>query len=121
MRRQSVPAVVVALATIGAVFFILPLLGLLLRAPWSEAARSLAEPETLDALRLSLVASLSATGIALVLGVPSATVLASQPHAAVQGKTTGDGSGHGNQGGNGQGNSPADLFSPWFGSSAGPA
>lgn len=76
MRRQSVPAVVVALATIGAAFFILPLLGLLLKAPWSEAARSLTEPETLDALRLSLVASLTATGIALVLGVPMAWIYA---------------------------------------------
>src|ERR671934_1454114 len=76
MRRQSVPAVVVALATIGAAFFMLPLLGVLLRAPWSEAARALTEPETLDALRLSLIASLSATGIALLLGVPMAWIYA---------------------------------------------
>jgi molybdate transport system permease protein len=64
------------LATLGAAFFILPLLGLLLRAPWKDAARSLTEPETLQALRLSLVASLSATGIALVLGVPLAWIYA---------------------------------------------
>src|SRR5919201_1811888 len=76
MRRQSVPAVVVALATIGAAFFMLPLLGVLLRAPWSEAAKALTEPETLDALRLSLIASLSATGIALLLGVPMAWIYA---------------------------------------------
>src|SRR6266851_3636218 len=49
-------------------------LGLLLRAPWGDAARSLTEPETLQALKLSLVASLSATGIALVLGVPMAWI-----------------------------------------------
>src|ERR1700737_4670865 len=65
-----------ALATVGVVFFILPLLGLLVRAPWRDAARSLAQPETLQALKLSLVASLSATGIALVLGVPMAWVYA---------------------------------------------
>jgi molybdate transport system permease protein len=65
-----------ALATLGAAFFILPLLGLLLRAPWKDAARSLTEPETLQALKLSLVASLSATGIALVLGVPMAWIYA---------------------------------------------
>lgn len=76
MRRQSVPPVAVALAAIGAAFFILPLLGLLVRAPWSEAARSLMAPETLDALRLSVVASLSATLIALVLGVPMAWIYA---------------------------------------------
>jgi molybdate transport system permease protein len=57
-------------------FFILPLLGLLLRAPWKDAARSLTQPETLEALRLSLIASLSATGIALVLGVPMAWIYA---------------------------------------------
>jgi molybdate transport system permease protein len=55
-------------------FFILPLLGLLLRAPWGDALRSLSAPETLEALKLSLVASLSATGIALVLGVPMAWI-----------------------------------------------
>jgi molybdate transport system permease protein len=76
VRRQSVPLAVVVLATLGAAFFILPLLGLLLRAPWKDAARSLTEPETLQALRLSLVASLSATGIALLLGVPLAWIYA---------------------------------------------
>lgn len=65
-----------ALAILGVAFFILPLLGLLLRAPWRDAARSLMEPETLQALRLSVVASLSATGIALVLGVPMAWIYA---------------------------------------------
>ena len=76
MRRQSVPVAVMALATLGVAFFILPLLGLLLRAPWRDAARSLTEPDTLQALKLSLVASLSATGIALVLGVPMAWIYA---------------------------------------------
>jgi molybdate transport system permease protein len=65
-----------ALATLGVAFFILPLLGLLLRAPWRDAARSLTEPDTLQALKLSLVASFSATGIALVLGVPMAWIYA---------------------------------------------
>lgn len=76
MKRQSVPVAVIALATVGVAFFILPLLGLLLRAPWRDAVRSLTEPETLQALRLSLAASLSATGIALLLGVPMAWIYA---------------------------------------------
>ncbi|HXN58736.1 MAG TPA: ABC transporter permease [Candidatus Angelobacter sp.] len=76
MRRPSVPIVVIALATVGAAFFVLPLLGLVLRAPWRDAARTLTEPDTLEALKLSLVASLSATGIALVLGVPLAWIYA---------------------------------------------
>jgi molybdate transport system permease protein len=76
MRRQPVPIAVAALSLLGFAFFILPLLGLLLRAPWTDAAGLLALPETLDALRLSLVASLSATAIALVLGVPMAWIYA---------------------------------------------
>jgi len=50
----------------------LPLLGLVARAPWAGGLRELAAPESLDALRLSLVCSLSATAIALLLGVPLA-------------------------------------------------
>ncbi|HXN04832.1 MAG TPA: ABC transporter permease [Candidatus Acidoferrum sp.] len=76
MRRQSVPIVVIALATVGVAFFVLPLLGLVLRAPWRDAFKTLAEPDTLEALKLSLIASLSATGIALVLGVPMAWIYA---------------------------------------------
>ena len=33
MRRERVPIVVIVLATIGAAFFILPLLGLIVRSP----------------------------------------------------------------------------------------
>jgi molybdate transport system permease protein len=76
MRRQRVPIVVMALATLGVAFFVLPLLGLVLRAPWRDALKILAEPDTLEALKLSLLASLSATGIALVLGVPMAWIYA---------------------------------------------
>ena len=75
-RRERVPIVVVALAAVGAAFFILPLIGLLVRAPWGDAVRSLTAPETLDALKLSMVASLSATGVAVVLGVPLAWIFA---------------------------------------------
>src|SRR5438067_1743540 len=76
MRRPSVPVAVMALAAIGMAFFVLPLVGLVLRAPWGDAVRSLSAPETLEALKLSLIASLSATGIALVLGVPMAWLYA---------------------------------------------
>lgn len=76
MRRERVPIVVAVLAAIGAAFFILPLLGLIIRSPWGDAVKSLTEPETLEALKLSLIASLSATAIGLVLGVPLAWVFA---------------------------------------------
>jgi molybdate transport system permease protein len=76
VRRERVPIVVAVLATIGAAFFILPLIGLVVRSPWAEAVRSLTAPETIEALKLSLIASLSATLIALVLGVPLAWIFA---------------------------------------------
>ncbi len=60
----------------GAAFFVLPLIGLILRTPWGDAVRSLTSADTLEALRLSLVASLSATAVAVVLGVPLAWLYA---------------------------------------------
>jgi molybdate transport system permease protein len=62
----------VGAGALGAALFALPLLGLVVRAPWSEALAELAAPESISALRLSLVCSLSATAIALLLGVPLA-------------------------------------------------
>ena len=64
------------LAAVGAAFFILPLLGLLLRTPWGSAWLKLTSPTALQALRLSLIASLSATALAIALGVPLAWVYA---------------------------------------------
>ena len=70
------PAVPVIMATIAVLLFALPLLGLLWRAPWSSAWDVLNTEPARDALRLSLTTSLSATGIAIVLGVPLAWVQA---------------------------------------------
>ncbi len=57
------------------VFFALPFLGLLWRVPWGDAWGLLTQRSSLDALRLSLVCSLSATAISVVLGVPLAWIL----------------------------------------------
>ena len=76
MRRERAPLWIGILAAIGAAFFIVPLLGLVVRTPWGDALRSLTSPDTLEALKLSLIASLSATALALVLGVPLAWVYA---------------------------------------------
>jgi molybdate transport system permease protein len=76
VRRERVPVVVVALAAIGAAFFVVPLVGLVVRSPWRDALTALTAPETVQALELSLVASLSATAVALVLGVPLAWIYA---------------------------------------------
>lgn len=76
-RRRSplVPlgavAVVIALG-----FFVLPLIGLIQRAPWSHAIDELRAPEVGSALRLSLVCSLAATGLSIVFGLPLAWLLA---------------------------------------------
>jgi len=64
------------LAGLAVAFFALPFLGLLWRVPWGEVWGLLSEPSSLDALRLSLVCSLSPTAISIVLGVPLAWVLA---------------------------------------------
>ncbi|WP_214103607.1 ABC transporter permease [Acrocarpospora catenulata] len=79
-ERASVPGrlpwVLVLPAVLGLVFLVLPLAGLLIRAPWSTLGRRLTEPQVLEALRLSLVTATLATAICLVLGVPLAWCLA---------------------------------------------
>jgi molybdate transport system permease protein len=61
---------------VGVALLVLPLVGLLVRAPWSDLRAIVVRDEVLDALRLSLVCATSATIISLVLGVPLAWVLA---------------------------------------------
>jgi molybdate transport system permease protein len=63
-------------AVLGVAFLVLPLVGLLVRAPWSSIGPALAEPEIGQALRLSLVSATLATLVSIVLGVPIAWVLA---------------------------------------------
>ena len=75
MNRARVPAPLVALAGLGLLFFLLPMAGLIVRAPWDQAVAGIKAPETATALGLSLFCSLAATGIALVLGIPLALVL----------------------------------------------
>ncbi len=75
-RRQRAPWALGAPAALGALLLVVPLIGLLLRAPWSGLPRILATPEVVDALRLSLVSATLATAVSLVLGVPLAWVLA---------------------------------------------
>ncbi|WP_459801787.1 ABC transporter permease [Herbidospora sp. RD11066] len=57
-------------------FLVLPLAGLLIRAPWSTLPQRLSEPQVLEALRLSLVTASIATFVCLVFGVPLAWLLA---------------------------------------------
>jgi molybdate transport system permease protein len=65
-----------ALAGLGLLLFLLPLAGLIVRAPWSQVGPALVAPATVTALVLSLFCSVAATAAALVLGIPLALVLA---------------------------------------------
>jgi molybdate transport system permease protein len=67
---------VVLLAAIGTAFFTLPLAGLLANVPWRGLGGQLAQQDVREALLLSLICPLGATGISLLLGVPLAWVLA---------------------------------------------
>ena len=64
------------LAALALAVVVIPLIGLLSRAPWRDLPALLTDDVVTDALRLSLIASLSATGISAVVGVPLAWVLA---------------------------------------------
>jgi molybdate transport system permease protein len=53
-----------------------PFAALLQRTPWSDLGELVARPVVTDALRLSLETAFAATGLALVLGIPLAWLLA---------------------------------------------
>jgi molybdate transport system permease protein len=76
-RRAPWVLLVPALLAFG--FLVLPVAGLLIRAPWSTLGTRLGQPAILDALRLSVVCATLATAFCLVLGVPLAWVLARVP------------------------------------------
>ena len=75
-RVQRIPAVLLGLGVLGLAVFVLPLIGLLARTPWRELPSLLGAGVVTDAIGLSLVASLGATAVSAVLGVPLAWLLA---------------------------------------------
>ena len=75
LERAGGAAVKLAVG-VAVAFFLLPLVGLLSRTPWGELGTELVSAPVRNALRLSLVCSLSATAISLVFGVPLAWALA---------------------------------------------
>ena len=76
IRHRPPPRTLLVPAVLGVLLFVLPLVALLQRTPWSSLFDELGTSSAITALRLSLVCSISATVIALVLGVPLAWVLA---------------------------------------------
>jgi molybdate transport system permease protein len=74
--RSGIPAPLLIPALVGLAFLVLPLIGLLVRAPWPNFVNDLAGSQVLSALFLSLETASVATAISLVLGVPLAWLLA---------------------------------------------
>lgn len=64
------------LALIAGTFLLLPLVGIIVRAPWGDLGRTLSEPVVQQALGVSLIASTGALLLCLLVGVPLAWVLA---------------------------------------------
>ncbi len=80
--RRRAPAAALLPAGLAVAFLALPIVSIVQRAPWSDLPGLLAtagEDGPLTALRLSLVTSLSATVITVLLGLPLAWVLARYP------------------------------------------
>jgi molybdate transport system permease protein len=76
VRQQRTPWLIVLLAAIAVAYVALPFVALLQRAPWTDLGELVRRPVVTDALRLSITTALAATGIALVLGIPLAWILA---------------------------------------------
>jgi len=76
VSRARIPLPLLPLAAAGLLLFVLPLAGVIARAPWNQVGAELAAPQTAIALGLSLFCSVTATVVALVLGIPLALVLA---------------------------------------------
>ncbi|MFG3044827.1 molybdate ABC transporter permease subunit [Streptomyces sp. NPDC048241] len=74
--RRGVPVPLLVPGLLAMAFLLVPLLALLVRAPWRSLPSQLASTEVWQALQLSLISATAATAVALVLGVPLAWLLA---------------------------------------------
>ncbi|MEU5098146.1 molybdate ABC transporter permease subunit [Streptomyces sp. NPDC020996] len=73
---RGVPLPLLLPALVGLAFLLLPLVALLVRAPWSTLPDQLTSAAVWQALRLSLLCATAATAVSLVIGVPLAWLLA---------------------------------------------
>jgi molybdate transport system permease protein len=74
--QSRMPLLLAAPAALALLFLILPLVGLVMRAPWADAGDVLTSKGALQALRLSMITATVSTMIVVLLGVPLAWVLA---------------------------------------------
>ena len=70
------PRSFVAIGVLAALFLALPILGLVVRAPWGDMAERLTRPGVGEAIRLSALCATASTAVALALGVPLGWLLA---------------------------------------------
>ena len=70
------PPFLVVPAIVGLAFVLLPIVGLLAKMPWSKLGSLLTSDLTIDALRLSMISSIAAAAISLLIGLPLAWMLA---------------------------------------------
>ena len=71
-QKQPFNPLLAVLAALAALFFVFPLIGMITGAPWGNITNLITSKSSLDALRLSLIASLSSTVLALLFGFPLA-------------------------------------------------
>lgn len=74
MRR--VPVLLYVPAALGIAFILIGPLAVLVRMPWSGFFSTISAPESIEALRLSVVTATISTALCLVFGVPMAVVFA---------------------------------------------
>ncbi len=70
------PAGFVPVAALGVAFLAIPLIAMVVRAPWRAMPSALSAPGVFTALRLSLVCSVSAVALSALFGIPLAWLLA---------------------------------------------
>ena len=76
LNQGRAPVALLLPSLLGLAFLVLPVVGLLVRTPWSRLTTDIAATDTWTALRLSLECATAATGFSIFLGVPLAWLLA---------------------------------------------
>ena len=74
--QGRIPLLLAAPAAVALLFLVLPLVGLVIRAPWTDAGAVLASAGALQALKLSMITATVSMIIVVLIGVPLAWLLA---------------------------------------------
>lgn len=73
--EQVTSLVLFTFAAIGLGFFLIPVVSLLYRMPWGRISEVISHREIWDALRISMIVSLSAVALSLAFGFPIAWIM----------------------------------------------